>query len=316
MGEEEAPIPIFFNFDEYGFYFVTKGTDIGDTGSSYDPSKSSSCDISESGTVYFNNFGKAKKANETFTFNDKTSNKLKCKAVKFLYAMEDNKKKNSFLMIGLKLIGNIIRDDDLNLIKQLKQKKYIDTYDWSIQYDPKNPEMGGLLLIGTEPHNYNPKKYNKDNYLNSVTISPYTYGIWHIEFDKIYFVNKNNEEVEMNDYMKFSFVHDTGLITGTKEYERKLNQSFFEDFILSKKCSVSNPKGTTRVYSCKNTKAIKKELKNKFPPLKLLLKAYMKTFELTYNDLFKEKGDTIYFLMVFSDYQASYWEVGLPFLKK
>ena len=42
----------------------------------------------------------------------------------------------------------------------------------------------------------------------------------------------------------------------------------------------------------------------------------MKTFELTYEDLFKEKSDKIYFLVYFSSYQGSSWGVGLPFLKK
>ena len=43
MGESESPIPLFFTFNDYGFYFVTKGTDLGDISTSYDPSSSPSC---------------------------------------------------------------------------------------------------------------------------------------------------------------------------------------------------------------------------------------------------------------------------------
>ena len=315
IGENKIQIPIFFSFDDFGFYFITKGTDLGNIDSSYDPSSSPSCNKDPFGNLYFKQYGKATRANDTFTFNENSENELKCKLIKFIYAMEDNKKKNSFLMIGLRLIGDIIRDGDLNIVEQLKQNKYTDTYDWSIHYDENNPESGGILLIGTEPHNYNPKKFNQSNYFNSVTMSKEIYGIWNIQFDKIYFLNKK-DEIQMKYYMKFSFKHQSGLIAGTSEYENNLKKYFFDSLISSEKCHMEKSRLSSRVYICKNTQDIKKELKKKFPALKMLNKAYMKTFELTYDDLFKEKGDQIYFLVYFSSYQASTWEVGLPFLKK
>ena len=315
MGEKESPIPIFFTFNDYGFYFVTKGTDIGDINTSYDPSSSPSCESDPKGNLYFKNYGKATKSNDTFTFNTNTNNPMKCQKLKFLYAIEDNKKKNSFLMIGLRLLGDIIRDDELNIIKQLKQNKYIETYDWSIHYDEKNPENEGVLLIGTEPHKYNPHKYNQNYYFNSVNIIKYSYGEWCIEFDKIYFMN-DDEEIEVDDFTKFTFKHQSGLISGTISYENLLKKYFFDELISSQECSIETSKIYSRVYVCTNTEKIKNKLRKEFPPLKLLSKPYMKTFELTYEDLFLEKNDKIYFLVYFSSYQGSSWEVGLPFLKK
>ena len=137
IGENESPIPILFSFDDFGFYFVTKGTDLGDITSSYNPRDSPSCILESHSNLFFKKYGNATKANDTFTFNNNSENKLKCKSIKFLYAFIDNKKKNSFLMIGLRLIGDIIRDGDLNLVQQLKKNKYTDTYDWSIVYDEK-----------------------------------------------------------------------------------------------------------------------------------------------------------------------------------
>ena len=315
IGENESPIPILFSFDDFGFYFVTKGTDLGDITSSYNPRDSPSCILESNSNLFFKKYGNATKANDTFTFNNNSENKLKCKSIKFLYAFIDNKKKNSFLMIGLRLIGDIIRDGDLNLVQQLKKNKYTDTYDWSIIYDEKNPDREGVLLIGTEAHNYNPQKFNKNYYFNSVTISKEIYGIWNIQFDKIYFLN-DNEEIQITDFMKFSFKHQSGIIAGTSSYEKLLKKYFFDSLISSNKCSMETSRLNSRVYVCKNTQEIKNELKKNFPPLKMLHKAYMKTFELTYDDLFKEKHDKIYFLIYFSYYQASTWEVGLPFLKK
>ena len=40
IGEKESPIPIIFSFDDFGFYFISNGTDLGDTVTSYNPSYS------------------------------------------------------------------------------------------------------------------------------------------------------------------------------------------------------------------------------------------------------------------------------------
>ena len=225
IGENESPIPIFFSFNDFGFYFVTKGTDLGDITSSYDPSASPSCTKEPFGNIFFKKFGNATKANDIFTFNNNSNNKLKCKLINFLYAFIDNKKKNSFLLIGLRLLGDMIRDDGLNLVEQLKKNKYTDTYDWSIIYDDKNPEKEGVLLIGTKAHKYNPKKFNEQYYFNSVTISKESYGIWNIQFDKIYFLI-DDEEKQITDFSKFSFKHDSAVIAGTSSYEKLLKNIF------------------------------------------------------------------------------------------
>ena len=68
-------------------------------------------------------------------------------------------------MLGLRLIGDIIRDVDLNLVEQLKQNKYTDIYEWSIHYNEKNPQNEGIFLMGTEPHYYNSTKINSNHFL-------------------------------------------------------------------------------------------------------------------------------------------------------
>ena len=315
IGEKQVKIPIILSFDDFGFYFITKGTNIGNIDKSYIPKESSSCKIEPFSYVFFRSYANATKAEDTFIFNIDKQNPLKCESIKFLYAFMDNKKQNSFLMIGLRLIGDLLRDNELNLVEQLKKNKYTDTYDWSIHYDENNPENEGILLIGTQPHNFNPKKYNENVYFNSVTMSKELYGVWYIQFDKIYFMN-NDDQIEITDYRKFSLVHKLGIIAGTKSYEKLIKTYFFDSFISKNKCSVETSKLNSRVYVCKNNEQIKNELKSKFPPLKMENKAFMKTFELNYDDLFKEKGDKIYFLIYFRYFQTSSWEVGLPFLKK
>ena len=314
IGEISYSIPVYFSFNDFGFYFVSKAIDLGNLRQVYDPSFSSSFRFDNESFVYFRHFGithKSSKANDTFIFNEN----LKCRGVKFLYCKEDHEKQNNYMVIGLRLIGDILRDGDLNLVKQLRQNKYTETYDWSIHYDEKDKNKG-VLLIGGEAHNYNPPKYNESYYLNSVTLSNAILDEWNLVFDKIYFMNEKNEEMHIDDYKGCVLKHDSNLIRGIPSYEKLLKQYFFDSFISQGKCKMELSKVNARVYSCINTEKIKSELKKKFPPLKLENKAYMKTFELTYDDLFLEKNDKIYFLVYFSYYLTFPWELGLPFLQK
>ena len=50
--------------------------------------------------------------------------------------------------------------------------------------------------------------------------------------------------------------------------------------------------------------------------MKFVQKIFLYTFELTYDDLFREKGDKIYFLIWFSTSVKTAWEIGYPFMKK
>ena len=312
IGESSTPIPILLTFDDFGFYYISKGTEMGKINNIYDPLSSYSFKYNSHQVVYYRNFGKTYNANDTFFFNE---DKLKCRDIKFLFCGEDHLKQNSYMIIGLRLIGDIIRDKDLNLVKQLRQNKYTETYDWSLHFDENNKNKG-ILLIGAEAHKYNPSKFNQNYILNSVTLSKDAIDEWSLYFDKIYFLNKKKEEIQITDYLRFTLTHDSNLIIGASSYEKLIKQYFFDELIEKGKCQIEKSKVEARVYTCINNDNIKSKLKEKFPPLKIENKAFMKTFEITYDDLFLEKNDKIYFLVYFSYYMPFSWKVGLPFIKK
>ena len=312
IGEYQKPIPIVLSFNDFGFYYISRGTDMGNINNIYEPLSSYSFKYDSKQIVHFRNYGKANRANDTFLFNN---NELKCRNIKFLYCGENHNKTNSIMIIGLRLLGDLIRDPDLNLVKQLRQNKYTETYDWSLHFDTQNKNKG-VLLIGGEAHKYNPEKFNSSYYFNSVTLSKDIFDVWNLHFDKIYFLSKDNEEIQITDYMKFTLVHSSNLIKGATSYEKLIRNHFFDELIAQSKCQMETSKVEERVYTCKNTEEIKKELKQKFPPLKIENKAYIKTFELNYEDVFLEKKDKIYFLIYFPYYMPFSWEVGLPFLQK
>ena len=312
IGESQKSIPILLSFEDFGFYFISKGTEMGNLNSIYDPLSSYSFKYNKEQFHYFRQYGRAYKANDIFLFNKNT---LKCKDINFLYCGEDHQKINSYMIIGLSLIGDLLNDKELNLVKQLRQNKYIETYDWSLLFDEKD-KYKGVILIGSEAHKYQPDKFNQSYYLNSVTLSKDSSYAWSLTFDKIYFMNKDKEEIQILDSLRFTLKHQSNLIIGPKTYENLIKEYFFDDLIAKEKCQKELSKVEERIYTCKNTEEIKKELKKKFPALKLENKAYMKTFELNYDDLFLEKKDKIYFLIYFPYYGTFSWEVGLPFLQK
>ena len=86
---------------------------------------------------------------------------------------------------------------------------------------------------------------------------------------------------------------------------------------LLKKCFKEITKDNKyRTFSCINNLSIKEELKSKFPKLNFVHKNFLYTFELTFDDLFRPKGEKIYFLIWFSTTVNPHWEMGLPFMKK
>ena len=317
IGTPRKVIQVLLSFQDYGLYLFNKGTDINNIPSTYDSTQSTTYKkSSDTHTFYMKKYNVMNFVSDSFIFNSDNNNDLECKNVTFLYSKDDNGKKNSFLVIGLKLMGDQLRDGEINIVNQLKKNlRYIDTYDWSLHFDKANP-VNGELLIGSEPHKYNPKIFNENNYFNSVTKIREIIDYWSMEVDKIFFDVNENEQISVDGSLILTFSHSKGFIEGSKYYGNLINKYFFDEFIEQGKCNIETYKTYSKVYSCTNTPEIKKELKSKFPTLKFLKTSYLYTFELTYDDLFKEKKDKIYFLIWFSDFPSFSWEIGLPFLQK
>ena len=317
IGTREKPIQVLLSFEDFGLYLFNKGTDLNNIPSIYDSNQSSTYKTStDTRSFYIKKYNVLKYVSDSFTFNSNNKNALECKNVTFLYSKDDNGKKNSFLVIGLKLMGDPLRDSEINIVTQLKKNlRCIDTYDWSLHFD-KNDQQNGELLIGIEPHKYNPKLFNEKYYFNSVTKIREIIDIWNIEVDKIFFNINKNEQISVDGSLILSFSYSKGFIKGTKYYGKLIKKYFFGKLIEEGKCNNENFKTYYKVYSCFNTPDIKKQLKENFPTLKFLKTSYLYTFELTYNDLFIEKKDKIYFLIWFSDFPSFSWEIGLPFLQK
>ena len=227
--------------------------------------------------------------------------------------------------IGFKAYCRNVRENSLNIIQQLKVRDVIKNYDWSIIFENNNnksiiyPEQG-VFLIGAKPHEYNRELFNENDLFGSGSISDELLPFFNFKINDVYFESNNSEKIYITNFDIVQLIPTYGLIKGPQNYESLLETYFFNNFISEKKCfkeyqEKDNLK-SFRTFVCNNTEDIKKELKQKFPTLKLKQKNFLYTFELNYDDLFKEKGDKIYFLVWFSSHIATSWELGHPFTKK
>ena len=165
---------------------------------------------------------------------------------------------------------------------------------------------------------------------------------WIIKFDYIYSklnniniekgnLNKTNNNTEFNsNQLNIELKLNKPYIIGTSEYYNYINQSFFNDLINKKICTINllnytYNKNELFGISCKGDSDYFLDiLKNKFPELIFESKDLEKKFSLNIYDLFSynsyNKSDTnLYFLIFFYKIEKSNnknWILGIPFFKK
>ena len=269
--------------------------------------------------------------NEIFKFQSNFSHEVKIgekkgEGLDFYFDKNDN---------DYALCGNIGLNLDIsektNLIVQLKKKNYINKYIWTLRYQT---EEDGLINIGTEPHFYDKENFNYENYCTMKAIptqSPET--VWSFEMDKVIIDHKNKStEYPLTD-TKVDFLIDRGLIIGTDEYKKKIDEIFFNDLVSKNICHIETEtfddeeqgaKNEYYVYWCNsnsfmgNKYTVEKTYYNTFPSLKLTLQQYNMIFALNKEDLFFDKYGKAFFLIIFkkSGSQNNIWKLGEPFFAK
>jgi hypothetical protein len=109
--------------------------------------------------------------------------------------------------IGLKIPKPDAKSYNYNFIRELKLLNLINDYTFFIEYNKDNSDEGDII-IGVEPHNYNPDKY-KFNQMTAISTAQVAYDLyWQLTFNEIYF----NLKDENNETKKISITRlDTGL---------------------------------------------------------------------------------------------------------
>lgn len=265
----------------------------------------------------------------------KAQNLLFC----FIEGDKNKKQKNDsslYITIGFQLSDfsdNKIFKKDINnnIIFQLKEKNYISSYSFNIHFQlfEINKEIfNGFIVIGNEPHQYLKRSYNEYQLLKTLAYKKDKELSWDIHFNKIYYLRANNYQKIINEnsdfYNQASLFPESSLIIGTLDYEQNIRYDFFNNLIFKRKC-IKETINFMIFYYCYKNLIEKNDLEN-FPILYFSNIELNYEFELTYEDLFFEKDELLYFLIIFYDYPdevqnyffsyISRWEFGTPFLKK
>ena len=217
--------------------------------------------------------------------------------------------------------------DKTNLINQLKKKNYINEYIWTLKY---LQDEDGIIVLGAKPHSYNYDGYYISQYCEIKAIqnqSPET--AWSFKMNEIRIQPKNAKKIILSD-TRVDFLPDRGLIIGTDEYKRQLDNIVFNDLINKKICFCEEASFNDKekgmndiyyIYYCnsggfiRNKYSVDNTYFNTFPSLVFYLKESNMTFTLSKDNLFHEIYDRVYFLVVFkkSGIENNIWKLGEPF---
>ena len=270
--------------------------------------------------------------NETIYFYDslKLEKQIPLNFFRIIYS--DNEKSiyeyhnNTCIDLGLQLRWDNYFDVPTNLVNQLK-KNYdiIETYEFSFKY---NSESDGVIIIGQEPHLYDPENYFEMQYrIYSCYAGEGQYD-WLLFPESSYISYKTdingtkqitNKKIPLLRALIIKF--DLGVIIGSNEYRSMIKKLFFDDLITEEKCFEEKIKkdnyGEIYIYYC-DKKLTEDFIRNEFPTIYFNVKQFDKTFELTYKDLFREKDGKLYFLIYFDSTNdgSQFFSVGSIFLKK
>ena len=200
-----------------------------------------------------------------------------------------------------------------NFIHILKTKNIINNYYWTIKF---NDLSNGKIIIGDLPHNYekNNKIFKEKNLKLINTYSKQNKIFWGIQFSAIKF-----DKITMTDLMLGKIEPKILEIFGSYEYINKIEEIFFKKYKDNNICR--------RIFDEVNGEDVfrficDKNLFNKtdiylFPNLTLINVELNYSFILTGEELFIEKNDKIYFMIV-SKVGATegHWDLGRIFLYK
>ncbi len=208
----------------------------------------------------------------------------------------------------------------LSFISQLKKKGIIFSNTFTFDFNKNNKNYGNII-IGNYPHEYDPKKYNVNNFrvFGSLSYNKEDGNVWILNFN--YFLIRNftylndnlNENVLYEHEGKYDFMinYEINFISLDAEFSSflaTLIENVYGD--LCKNIIINYRSSEKFIYICNETIDIKK-----FPSLIFKMKPIDHVFELDYTDLFEKRNDTYFLLIVFSHYKSER-EVGLPFLTK
>ena len=229
----------------------------------------------------------------------------------FIYATHYEKDSKKHMgVLGLQFLStSFVYTKEINIMIVLKKKGLTTNYMWNLNYTTEN---SGYLVIGEYPHNYDNKKYNKDN-LRQVNV--HREGAQKIEWN-LYFNQIQFGDFNLTSYLMGKFTPQYGVILGPNNFDKLITKEFFQQYLDNNKCerkTYDNDDGFD-YYVCDENLDISKFKNIEFTEKDISSKKFI----LTKDDLFLKQNGKLYFLVAFGQsWKYSYhWSLGKPFMKK
>ena len=280
---------------------------------------------------------------ETFFFNIDNSNikqKISKEYKNIDFVLANKIKPNRTLITGA--IGLLVEEYFLegakSFVRMLVKNNVTSFNLWNKRY--YNDEYG-YFIFGDFPHEYEKDIYNKEQYVETDVKYNVYIQKWNLEFDEIFSIIKNNgdendeDDYYINDIYKYFYLnitlygelkHNLGLIIGTVEYQKLIEEHLFNYYLNKNIChkqkiliTVHNDdKVNYTYYFCDNNNKLFN--KKNFPTLYLNQLNLKYIFELNNDDLFILHDNKWYFMIIFEGEEIANpihkWMFGEPFLKK
>lgn len=333
IGSQSYPLKAFYNMDQY--FHITHKCHIDESSSfdyktnfNYNRYQSNSFSNSSSFNLNFGTSSKACTAKENFEFNDMEKNIIKLEKLDFILSKDTDEEETNCLQIGLledQYKGTSFKG--INLITQLKQKNYIKEYCWTMEFSMakkynndyllKDPDevinLKGNAIIGEFPHNYDSKNFYKSQYVK--TYSKFNYIMkWEFKFKKVYYKQSGKNDIIISD-INVELDPSKYLIFAPKEYFDSITTNYFQKYLDKNICFNSGIEEFNIIYCQKSDKFSINEIKE-FPSIFLEHIDLEYTFELSYKELFVEKNNKYWFLLVSDQYGTTGWKFGNIFMSK
>ena len=296
VGTPKLTIPTYISLDQYSYYISGKNLS-----GIYNEDKSSSYQLKtdRESSYYKDMFEKGFLSSENIIMNDLKNKEFEIKDFNFVLPSKQGIKLYPSL-IGLGIESYYMKTT--GFLYQLKQKRIIDSYGWTIKY---NNNDKGEIIFGGYPHEYD-NNYNQINFKNAKAESRGSYINWDLYFDYIKWNNKIFND--SNGYILYAEL----IITNNTIIAPGFFMNIFQENVFkSNLCNAKIYDNKYYYFICNKNFKIKN-----FGSLFFYHKDFEYTFEISYKDLFIENNNEIYSLLFFSQIQLDRWSLGKPFFKK
>ena len=296
IGTPFQSIPIYINFELYSFYISGQNLN-----GKYNENSSSTLKKKQLSYFYSEVLNEGYESEDKFKLKDISNKEIIISDFNFIIPTKLNEHKiDNFIPSSL---GLKIQDSpdikNYGFLYILKQKEIIDSFGWTIKY-LNNEE--GEIIIGGYPHEYD-KEYGISKFKNTKAEKRGAQVYWDLKFQ--YYLTDKQDFRNCHAQFDISF----GFIKANFIYKNYLINEFFQ---FKNNCFIYNNTNYD-YFICNSNEKI-----SDFPKLILFHKDLNYSFEFNYKDLFIQKDNQLYFLIVFEKKSQSieYWILGKPFFKK